>query len=73
MPDRGANLNASVGFDPDGNSVLVAYDDGSVIEFATDPDVWIEHACQVAGRNLTETEWRDAFGDRPYHETCPTG
>ena len=68
-----ANLNASVGFDPDGNSVLVAYDDGSVIEFATDPDVWIEHACQVAGRNLTETEWRDAFGDRPYHETCPTG
>ena len=29
-------------------------------------------ACRVAGRNLTETEWRDAFGDRPYRETCAT-
>ena len=71
-PTGAANLNASVGFHPDGHSVLVAYEDGSVIEFATDPDVWIEHACRVAGRNLTETEWRDAFGDRPYRETCPT-
>jgi WD40 repeat protein len=66
------NLLASVGFHPDGDSVLLAYEDGSAIEVATDPDMWIEHACRVAGRNLTETEWRDAFGDRPFHETCPT-
>ncbi len=67
-----ANLVSSVGFHPDGDSVVVAYEDGSVIQFATDPADWIEHACRVAGRNLTETEWRDAFGDRPYRETCPT-
>jgi len=28
-------------------------------------------ACQAAGRDLTEQEWRDNFGDRPYEETCP--
>ena len=67
-----ANHAASVGFQPDGESVLVAYEDGSVIQFATDPDAWIDHACRVAGRNLTEHEWRDAFGDGPYRETCPT-
>jgi WD40 repeat protein len=64
------NVLASVEFQPDGDSVLIAYDDGSVIEFATDPAAWIDHACRIAGRNLTEAEWRDAFGDRPYRETC---
>jgi hypothetical protein len=32
----------------------------------------MEFACTVAGRNLTIGEWSDAFGDRPYSETCPT-
>ena len=67
-----ANLAASVSFHPDGESLLVAYEDGSVIQFATDPGAWINHACRVAGRNLTAHEWRDAFGDRPYRETCST-
>jgi WD40 repeat protein len=66
------NVVASGEFHPDGDSVVIAYEDGSVIEFATDPVAWIDHACRVAGRNLTEAEWRDAFGDRPYRETCPT-
>jgi WD40 repeat protein/DNA-binding SARP family transcriptional activator len=66
------NVHATVGFHPDGESVLIAYADGSVIRFATDSSAWIDHACRVAGRNLTEAEWRDAFGDRPYRETCPT-
>jgi WD40 repeat protein/DNA-binding SARP family transcriptional activator len=66
-----ANLRVSAGWHPDGDSVVIAYEDGSVIQFSTDSAEWIEHACRVAGRNLTETEWRDAFGDRPYRETCP--
>jgi WD40 repeat protein/DNA-binding SARP family transcriptional activator len=67
-----ANLIGAMGFAPEGDAVVVAYEDGSVIEFVTDSDRWIEHACGVAGRNLTESEWRDVFGDRPYRETCPT-
>ncbi len=38
----------------------------------TRPERWVEVACAIAGRNLTEVEWSDAFGDRPYRETCPT-
>jgi WD40 repeat protein len=67
-----ANLQASVGWHPDGDSVVIAYENGSVIQFSTDSAAWIEHACRVAGRNLSETEWRDAFGDRPHHDTCST-
>ncbi len=37
----------------------------------TRPEHWIEVACAIAGRNLTEDEWSDAFDDRPYRETCP--
>jgi hypothetical protein len=55
----------------DGHTVAIAYKDGSIATYETDPGAWIEHACAVAGRNLTEDEWRDAFGDRPYRETCP--
>lgn len=28
-------------------------------------------ACRTAGRNLTPQEWQEAFGDQPYHKTCP--
>ena len=64
------NRNGAITFGPDGSTVLVAYRDGSVLGFDTDPASWIAHACAVAGRNLTEGEWRDAFGDEAYHETC---
>ncbi len=30
-----------------------------------------EQACRTAGRDLTTTEWRDNFGDRPYRKVCP--
>ncbi len=65
------NLRGMMAYDEDGHTVIVAYEDGSVVTFDTDPAAWEAHACAVAGRNLTEREWRDAFGDRPYRETCP--
>jgi WD40 repeat protein/DNA-binding SARP family transcriptional activator len=65
------NLGATVGYRDD-HTLVVAYEDGSIITFETDATAWEEHACAVAGRNLTPEEWRDAFGDRPYRETCPS-
>ena len=65
------NLDVNMTYDEDGRTIVLAYHDGSVLTFDTDPAAWEEHACAVAGRNLTEQEWRDAFGDRPYRETCP--
>jgi hypothetical protein len=38
-------------------------------------DTRIEHAltsaCQMAGRDITEPEWRDNFRGRPYRTICP--
>jgi WD40 repeat protein len=61
---------AYVGFEPDGRTVSVATWDGDVYQLDTRVERWVEFACDVAGRNLTQAEWRDAFGDRPYRETC---
>jgi WD40 repeat protein len=71
-PD-GAGVWTEVEFLPDGATVIIADRDGAVYEWDTRLEQWIERACTVAGRNLTEAEWRDAFGDRPYRETCPAG
>jgi len=35
------------------------------------PDL-LSRACEIAGRNLSEPEWTEFFGDEPYHITCPS-
>ncbi len=55
----------------DGHTVRVVYSDGLAVEFEADPEAWLTHACTVAGRNLSPTEWQDAFGGRPYEPACP--
>ena len=62
---------ATVEFQPDGHTLLVAGRDGAVHTLDTRLESWIDRACDVAGRNLTDDEWAEAIGDRPYHETCP--
>ncbi len=47
--------------------------DGTSVGIAADPDIWLERACSVAGRGLTEEEWRTLFEDRPYDPVCQTG
>jgi WD40 repeat protein len=56
---------------PDGESVLISALDGTISSWDITPERMIEYACQIAGRNLTGDEWRDALGTRPYRETCP--
>ena len=65
------NVWAAVEFQPDGHTLLVAGRDGAVHTVDTRLESWIDRACDVAGRNLTEDEWAEAIGDRAYHETCP--
>jgi WD40 repeat protein len=36
-----------------------------------DPHHWVRLACNIAGRNLTRSEWQQYLPDRPYHSTCP--
>jgi hypothetical protein len=57
---------------PDGHTVLISSFDGTVATWNTDPKSWAAFACSTAGRNLTPDEWTNAFGTRPYHQTCPS-
>ncbi len=71
FPGRPSDGGMTPTFLPDGHTVLIASFGGAVYTMDTRPEHWIEVACAIAGRNLTEAEWSDAFGDRPYRETCP--
>jgi len=64
------NLRSTAGYRDDGHTLVLAYEDGSVMSFETDSTAWEAHACAVAGRNLSSEEWREAFGDREYRTTC---
>jgi WD40 repeat protein len=67
-----ARIPASAEFLPDGRTVLIASYDESLYLWDTRFEHAIHFACQLAGRNLTESEWRENFGDRPYRQTCPS-
>jgi len=60
-----------VGVRDDGRT-LVTYTDGTgVRHWGVSPGELLEHACRIAGRNLTQQEWDDLLPDRPYQRTCP--
>ena len=44
--------------------------DGSWQHVVAEPAVWQEHACRIAGRVLTEEEWGELSGARPYAPAC---
>ena len=44
--------------------------DGQIIEWNLDPDVWVQRACALAGRNLTRDEWAAYVGSDDYQVTC---
>jgi WD40 repeat protein len=67
----GPQTETMVEFLPDGHTVQIASGNGALYTWDTRLQPWVEHACAVAGRNLTRDEWRDALGDRRYHRTCP--
>jgi WD40 repeat protein len=63
--------SVSVGSREDGR-VLVTHTDHSGLQlWQVAPEALLEHACRVAGRDLTEEEWATALPDRPYERTCP--
>ena len=62
---------SSAAFMADSETIKIMSFDGSVYTWDTRSEHWVAFACSVAGRSLTMTEWRDAFGDRPYAKTCP--
>jgi hypothetical protein len=39
--------------------------------YPLDPDVWLDYACTVAGRDLTRDEWDSYLPERDFEPTCP--
>jgi WD40 repeat protein len=59
-------------FDPTGHTLATAFQDGSVLLWDVNPTSWLKRACAVAGRRLSQQEWRDFLPARPYQPSCRT-
>ena len=64
-------MAVTVRFLADGHTVLLTSTGGAVLTLDTNIDHWVAAACDLAGRNLSDTEWTDAFGERDHRQTCP--
>ena len=56
---------------PDGKELAVPYGSLGLVLWDLDPQHWLDAACGLAGRNLSQDEWDkylSAFGE--YHESC---
>jgi WD40 repeat protein len=56
----------------DGNRLAVGRGRGGTIVWDVDPNLWVRRACKIAGRTLTQEEWKRFLPDRPYDPACRT-
>lgn len=68
LPDSGAD--ATVAYLPDGAGLLVSAVDGRTWTLDPRKTAWLERACRITGRNLTQDEWKQFFPNRQYEVTC---
>ena len=61
----------SARYTPDGSKLIVVYQDGKGFVWPASGRAWADHACAVAGRNLTREEWSRFVGGRRYLNVCP--
>jgi WD40 repeat protein len=61
----------SIAYRRDSTGVVIASTDGRTWTANTRTETWVERACAIAGRNLTDDEWSQFFPSRPYEPTCP--
>jgi DNA-binding SARP family transcriptional activator/WD40 repeat protein len=54
----------------DERTLALEQSDGSTQVVVAEPAAWEERACRIAGRVLTEKEWAELWGSRPYAPAC---
>ena len=59
-------------FSAAGDQLFVLYDDGRGFRWPMALGAWEQHACAVAGRNLTREEWARFVTGYPYGQVCPS-
>jgi WD40 repeat protein len=57
-------------FSPDGRRLFVLRETGLALRWEVTPDAWSQHACRVAGRDLTRAEWAEFVPDEDYRRVC---
>jgi hypothetical protein len=67
LPDR---TTVNISYLPDSNGLLAAATDGRTWTVDTRTSTWVDRACETAGRNLTQDEWRRFFPNEAYDVTC---
>jgi WD40 repeat protein/DNA-binding SARP family transcriptional activator len=72
VPLSGPPSPAVAAFDPAGHTLATAFLDGTVLLWDVNPASWLQRACAVAGRRLTQQEWQDFLPGRPYQPSCRT-
>ena len=60
-------------FAPDGQRVFAVSAGTHGLRWEVSPEAWKQHACAVAGRELSAREWSDALPGRPYRAICHGG
>jgi WD40 repeat protein len=58
---------------PDGRHLFVVPTGRGALRWDLSPAAWKQHACRVAGRELTRREWDDALPGAPYRTVCRLG
>jgi WD40 repeat protein/class 3 adenylate cyclase len=61
---------ASMALSPDGRRLFAVSTGSHGVRLQADPQAWRRHACFVAGRELSEREWKDALPERRYRAVC---
>jgi WD40 repeat protein len=57
-------------FSPSGDRLVTTGLDGATVSWTLDPDRWRAAACAIAGRDLTDGEWRQYLPDRDPSPLC---
>ena len=60
-------------FTPDGDRLFAVSDAGTAIRWEVDPEAWVQHACAVAGGDLTPEQWEEVVPEQDYVSVCPSG
>jgi len=74
LGDGIADIDGSVNYfslRPDGKQLAVPYGAPGVVLWDLDPQHWLNAACELAGRNLTQDEWDQYLSEfGQYHQSC---